>query len=284
MDRLTEDSIDRAISCFEDGLRSRKVLPSDFHTRNAHITCDRIIQLTAKASTARNLVHQIPKFWFNLDGLGQSSNLNAIEAGMTRVFCMQGAWRFYNWLLNVIPTAVDRISHTTCIDKLAQDVGITTERRQPAIFRSADYLPGLDILREYTMQAMPFRFDQRELVISNMSSILRHWLYFPTDKASLIQLSLIDIVTTKSPASILFLDLIWEMYKTPFSSIFKRWNPRTSKSKMNRFLTEFQKQFDSHSFATPGSMAFQKLELLGQIIQRWMNNDGIDYNVAGGVS
>jgi hypothetical protein len=285
LNRLTEDSIDHAIACFKDGLHSRRVLPCDFDSRNAHITCDRILRLTAKTSTAGALVCQIPSFWFNLDGLIHSSNLNLIEARLTRVFCIQGAWRFHNWLLCVIPTAVDRMSHTTWIDKLAQDVSITIEQGKSAIFCSADYLPGLDIPREYTIQATPFRFDQRERVISNMSSILRHWLHFPTDEASLIQLSLINIVASKLPASILFLDVIWEMYKTPFLTVFNnRWNVRTSKLKLNKSLTEFEKQFKSHSFATPGSMAYRKLEYLEKLIQLWINNDGINSNPAPMVS
>lgn len=281
LNQLTEESIDRAIACFKDGIHSRKVLPSDFDTRNAHLTCDRIIRLTTKMSIARTLIYQIPKFWFNLNGLIQSSNLNAIEAGMTRVFCIQGAWRFHKWLLRIVPAAVDHTSRTTWIDKLASDVSRATEQGRSVIFRSADYLPGLDIQREYTIQAMPFRFDQRDLVISNMSSILRHWLYFPTDEASLVQLSLIDIVANKSPMSILFLDAVWAMYKTPFSTIFNQWNARTSKPKMDRFLTEFEKRYNSHPFATPGSMAYQKLGLLGQIIQRWMD---MDHNLADIVS
>ena len=285
LNRLTEDSIDQAIACFKDGTRSRNVLPSDFDSRNAHITCDRILRLTEKTSTAGALVCQIPSFWFNLHGLIQSSNLNVIESKMTRVFCLQGAWRFHNWLLCIIPAAVDRMSpgRVAWIDKLALDISVTMERGKSAIFRSVDYLPGLDIQREYIIEAMPFRFDQRERIISNMSSILRHWLHFPADEASLIQLSLINIVTSKSPTSILFLDVIWDMYQTPFLTIFNnRWNVRTSKLKINLSLTEFEKQFKSHSFATPESMAYRKLEYLGKIIQWWINNDGtsIDSNPA----
>lgn len=285
LNRLTEDSIDLAIACFKDGLHSRKILPCDFDSRNAHITCDRILRLTAKTSTARALVCQIPSFWSNLNGLIQSSNLNMIESRMTRVFCMQGAWRFHHWLLLVVPAAVDRKSCTAWIDQLAQDVGIAIEQGKSVIFHSANYLPGLDIQREYTIQAMPFRYDQRERVISNMSSILRHWLHFPTDEASLIQLSLIDIVASKSPASILFLEVIWEMYSTPFSTVFNnRWNFRTSKSKIDISLIEFEKQFESHSFATPGSTTYQKLEYLEIIIQQWINNDSMDSNPSQMVS
>jgi hypothetical protein len=279
LNRLTEDSIDHAITCFKDGLQSRKVLPSNFDSRNAHITCNRILRLTEKTSTARTIVCQIPSFWFNLDGLIQSSNLNMIEAKMTRVFCMQGAWRFHNWLLCVVPAAVDKKSGTGWIDDLAQDVRTTMEQGKSGVFCSASYLPELEIQREYTIPATPFRYDQREHVISNLSSILRHWLHFPADEASLIQLSLINIVVSKSSTSILFLDVIWEMYKTPFWTVFNdRWNVRTGKSKIILSLREFEKQFKPHSFATPGSIAHQKLEYLENVIQWWINDDGIDHD------
>ena len=39
---------------------------------------------------------------------------------------------------------------------------------------------GLDIPRKYMVQATTFRFDQCDLIIATVSSILRHWLYFPT--------------------------------------------------------------------------------------------------------
>ena len=134
---------------------------------------------------------------------------------------MQGARHFHNWLLHVVPAAVERKSCTTWIDKLALDVGAAIERGQAVTFHSIDYLPRLDIPREYMVQATTFCFDQRDLIIATVSSILRHWLYFPTDDSSLVQLSLIDIVLSKSPSSILFLEAIWEMYKTPFSTVFK---------------------------------------------------------------
>ena len=140
---------------------------------------------------------------------------------MTHIFCMQGARHFHNWLLHIVPATVERKSCTTWIDKLALDVGAAIERGQAITFRSIDYLPRLNIPREYMVQATTFHFDQRDLIITTVSSILRHWLYFPTDDSSLVQLSLINIVLSKSPSSILFLEAIWEMYKTPFSTVFK---------------------------------------------------------------
>ena len=284
LNQLTESTIDHAIACFNDALLSREVLPRHFDTRNAHITCNRIMRMTQKTTTARALIYKIPDFWSNLNGLLQSSNLNAIEASITRVFCMQGARHFHNWLLYVVPAAVDRKSRTTWIDQLAQDVVYAIEQGQAVTFRSINYLPRLDIPREYTVQATAFRYDQRDVVISNMSSILRQWLYFPTDDSSLVQLSLIDIVLSKSPASVLFLEAIWEMYKTPFSTVFNlRWQSR-SKKKINDSLTAFQKQFDAHPFATPGSMAYCKLEYLGHLIQRWFKNDDLTTNPVDVVS
>ena len=206
---------------------------------------------------------------------------------MTRVFCMQGARHFHNWLLHVVPATVERKSCMTWIDKLALDVGAAIERGQAVTFRSIDYLPrldiprkyrGLDIPREYMVQATTFRFDQRDLIIATVSSILRHWLYFPTDDSSLIQLSLIDIVLSKSPSSILFLEAIWEMYKTPFSTVFKLGWHSQSKKKIDESLIAFQKRFDAHPFATPGSMAYRKLNYLEQLIQQWFKNDNLTTN------
>ena len=119
LNQLTESTIDHAITCFSDAFSSREVLPRHFDPHNAHITCNHIIQMTKKTSTARTLIYEIPNFWSNLNGLFQSSNLNAIEASMTHIFCMQGARHFHNWLLHVVPAAVERKSCMTWIDKLA---------------------------------------------------------------------------------------------------------------------------------------------------------------------
>jgi len=181
--------------------------------------------------------------------------------------------------------AVDRKSCTTWINQLAQDVDDAVKRGQAITFHSINYLPWLDIPCEYTVQAMTFRFDQHDIVISNVSSILRQWLYFPTDDSSLVQLSLIDIILSKSPASVLFLEAIWEMYKTPFSTVFnlQSWQSQ-SKKKINDSLTMFQKWFDAHPFVTPGSMAYRKLEYLGELIQQWFKNDDLITNPADVVS
>ena len=302
-----ESAIDHAITCFNNALLSHEVLPRHFDTRNAHITCNCIMRMTQKTSTTRTLIYKIPDFWSNLNGLLQSSNLNTIEASITRVFCMQGArhfynwllyvtpvavdcklrmtWHFHNWLLYVVPAAVDCKLRMTWIDQLAQDVDDAIERGQAVTFHSIDYLPQLDIPHEYTVQAMAFRFDQCDIVISNVSSILRQWLYFPTNDSSLVQLSLIDIMLSKSPASVLFLEAIWEMYKTPFLTVFnlRSWQSR-SKKKINDSLTVFQKQFNAHPFATPGSMEYRKLEYLGELIQRWFKNDDLITNPVDVVS
>ena len=86
---------------------------------------------------------------------------------------------------------------------------------------------------------------------------------------------------SKSPTSILFLE---EMYKTPFSTVFNLQWQSQSKKKINDSLTTFQKRFDAHPFATPGSMAYRKLEYLGQLIQRWFKNDDLTTNPVDVVS
>lgn len=164
----------------------------------------------------------IPKFWINLTGLGHSSNLNVIESCMTRVFCMQGALIFHRWLSTVIPAAVNSLSRNTWLDKLAWKVQQAIDQKQMATFNSADYLPNLAFHQVYSLKPMVFRYDATELIISVVSSIVRLWLGFPSDEFSLLQLSLIDVVTSKSLPSILFLDKLWEMYKSPFTTVFKQ--------------------------------------------------------------
>ena len=113
LNQLTESTIDHAIACFSDAFSSCEVLPRHFDPHNAHITYNCIIQMTKKMSTACTLIYKIPNFWSNLNSLFQSSNINAIEASMTRIFCMHGARHFHNWLLHIIPAAVERKSCTT---------------------------------------------------------------------------------------------------------------------------------------------------------------------------
>jgi hypothetical protein len=272
---LTDDSIDRAIACFRDGLHSRKVLNPHFDSQRAQLACHSILQMTERGSIAASLVCDIPKFWINLQGLVQSSNLNAMETTMTRVFCMQGALKFHFWLTDIIPAAISRISNPThkpklWIDKLATDVQSSIHNRASATFDSSQYLPKLAFPRVYKMERKPFKYKDPGLLDSVISSIIRCWLSFPEDQDSLAQLTLLDIVTSKSPISILFLDKIWEMYKTPFSTIFnKNWDVRRSKTKLTQALADFEEQFSLHSFATSGSLSYRKLEHLSKLIKEW---------------
>ena len=207
-----------------------------------------------------NNVYDIPKFWINLDGLKHSSNLNAIESCITRVYCMQGALSFHHWLVDIVQRAVGSTSRHTWIDKLAWDVQIAINGKQTTTFNSADYLPNLMFHREYTYKPS-FRYDQMELISSTVSSIVRLWLRFPSDQFSLLQLSLLDIVASNSPSSILLLDKVWEMYATPFATVFNVWNARMAKANIDKSLAEFQEQFYSHPFANTGSLEHRKLEL-----------------------
>jgi len=101
-------------SCFQDGIKSCAALPSDFDPRCAQLACSRIYRLTEKGSTAATSMYDIPKFWINLNGLVQNSNLNAMECCITRVFCMQGALIFHRWLSDVVLAAVNGLWCPKC--------------------------------------------------------------------------------------------------------------------------------------------------------------------------
>ena len=230
-----------------------------------------------------NNVYDIPKFWINLDGLKHSSNLNAIESCITRVYCMQGALSFHHWLVDIVQRAVGSPSRHTWIDKLAGDVQIAINGKQTTTFDSADYLPNLMFHREYTYKPS-FRYDQTELISSTVSSIVRLWLRFPSDQFSLLQLSLLDIVASNSPSSILFLDKVWEMYARPFATVFNVWNARMAKANIDKSLAEFQEQFHSHPFTDTGSLEHRKLEYLSQLILEWLKKNDLDTNMPMAVS
>ena len=281
---LTSESIDRSIFAFSEGIKSRTHLPVDFDPRRAQLACSRILKLMEKSSTNMNYVCSIPKFWINLNGLMHSSNLNIIESYITRAYCMQGALNFHLWLLDIVQSAVNNSSRQAWIQKLASDVEIAVNGREIVAFDSADYIPNLSFHRTYSYTPGPFRYDQTEIISTTISSILRLWLHFPSDQLSLIQLSLIDIVASKSPSSILFLDVIWEMYATPFSTVFNVWNGRTSKANVEKSLGKFQQQFESHPFATTSSLEYLKLEYLSNLITKWMEINNMDSGIPTTVS
>lgn len=285
LNALTDDSIDRAITSFQEGLHSRKANPIDFNSQRAQYTCYSILRKTERGSTAMATVCDIPKFWINLDGLVHSSNLNAIELTMTRVFCMQGALKFHYWLLDIIPAAIRRISKPghkpkLWIDKLASDVRSSLARGGGGTFLSSEYLPNLHIHSEYMAPSKPFQYDDTEQLTSILSTTLRWWLHFPTENDSIAQLTLLDILTSNSPTSILFLDKIWDVYKTPFSTVFKNnWDVHRSKRKLMKALEDIKKKFALHPFATTGSSSHSKLQYLSELINEWIQLNGVNANI-----
>ena len=228
-----------------------------------------------------NGIYEIPKFWINLNGLAHSSNLNIMECCITRVFCMQGALVFHHWLMDIIPVVVKRLSGNSWLDKLASNVLQAIRKRQITTFNSADYLPNLNFHRVYSLKRMAFRYDQTELIISVTSSIVRYWLQFPSDEFSLLQLSVIDIISSKSLPSVLFLDKVWDMYKSPFTTIFNKWTKKSSKTKMKNSLTKFEKDFSGHPFADNDSLEYNKLKYLSELIAEWMEGNDINLETAG---
>ena len=270
---LTEDSIDRAVSCFRDAIHTQRLLPHDFDPKQAQETCNRIIELTANGSFSTDDVHRIPKFWVNLEGLAHNSNLNALESCITCVFCMRSALRLHHWLLQIVPAAVERSSRNTWIDKLVWDVGSTMDLRKSMDFDSRKYLPNLKHPSTFSFTPGRFLYEKKEILTSIVSSIIRVRLQFPTDELSLVQLSVIDIICSRCPPSVIFLDKVWDSYKTPFATVFHKWDVRRSKSKIKRELKVFQETFISHPFATPGSLEHQKLKYLNRLIQDWMGNN-----------
>ena len=217
-------------------------------------------------------IRKIPSFWANLEGLAHSSNLNTVESCITRVYCMQGALNLHHWLLTVVPAAVEDPSRNSWINKLAWDVEAAMRANEGKEFDSRDYLPKLVRSSTYSYKPSKFKFDNSEIIISTVSSIIRVWLQFPADHLSLVQLSIIDIFHSKSRPSILFLDNVWETYKTPFSTVFRKWDVRRSKKKLDAELEAFKKKFSSHPFAISTSLEFQKLKYLDRLIKDWVKN------------
>jgi hypothetical protein len=273
---LTVESIDRAILAFSEGIKSGTALPDHFDPRQAQLACSRVLRLTEKTSIALNNVYDIPMFWINIDGLMHSSNLSIVESRITRAYCMQGALNFHLWLIDIVQNAIESSSYRTWIEKLASHVRIAVNQKNTVVFDSIEYLPKLKLHKIYTYTPGPFRYDQTEIVSTTLSSILRLWLHFPSDEFSLLQLSLINIVMSKSPSSVLLLDKIWEMYATPFSTVFNVWNARSSKKNIDKSLAEFRRQFESHPFATAGSLEHHKLEHLSKLFDEWMLNNSLD--------
>ena len=117
------------------------------------------------------------------------------------------------------------------------------------------------------------------------SSILRFWLHFPDEEDYLVRPTLLDIVTTNFPPSILFLDKIWEMYRTPFSTIFNNnWDVWRSNTKLSKGLADFKKEFGIYPFTITSSSSHDKLETLSELIYKWMQFSGVDSNTAEIVS
>jgi len=273
---LTEYSIDLAISCFQAGLVSRTALPSDFDPAHAQRICDRIIRLTANGSMATSVVTEIPKFWVNISGLSHASNLSAIESCITRVFCMQGALRLHHWLLETVSAIVESKSHgKSWIDKLIWDVELAIRGKCSATFESAKYIPKLAFHSTYSYTPNTRRVYSTEAITETVMSTVRQWLQFPSDETSLVQLLLIDIVRSQSPPSIVFLDQIWKMYSTPFSTVFNQWKDGRSKTKIEQALKVFGGKYSSHPFAQEGSLEYRKLLDLDQLINAWMEKNCI---------
>ena len=61
------------------------------------------------------------------------------------------------------------------------------------------------------------------------------------------------------------------MYTTPFSIVFNVWNARSSKVNIVKSLEELTQKFNSHPFATTGSLEYCKLEYLSDLIAKWMS-------------
>jgi hypothetical protein len=282
-----DESIDRATICFSEGIYSHKALISYFDPQRAQKTCHSILQMTRKGSTSTAMVSSIPKFWANLEALVQSSSLNLIESTITRVFCMQGVLKFHYWLLDIIPAAIRRISKPnheskTWIDRLVTDV--RSSLGTGATFHSSEYLE-LGFSYPYTTMPKSFKYDDTEQLTSVVSSILKKWLCFPADDDYLAKLTLLDIVVTKFPPSILFLDKIWEMYDTPFSTLFNNnWGMRRSKAKLVEALENFKDKISSHSFTIADSSSRRKLDSLSELINQWMRSTGVDSNTTEIVS
>ena len=186
---------------------------------------------------------------------------------------MRSALCLHHWLLDVVPPAVDRSSRNTWIDRLVMDVGIAMDGSKKVDFDSEAYIPGLNEPSTFSFTpGKRIRYEKNDLLVSSVSSIVRKWLRFPSDEQSLVQLSIIDIILSKCPPSVLFLDKVWETYQTPFATVFNSWKIRRSKSKIIAELKAFEDKFSSHSFATLSSSEHQKLKHLNGLIQVWMGN------------
>lgn len=131
------------------------------------------------------------------------------------------------------------------------------------------------------MGPQPFKYDDWDILTAIISSTIRLWLGFPADQDVLAQLTLLEVITSNSPSSILFLDTVWEMYNNPFATVFnKNWDMRRSRDKLSQALHTFGELFPSHPFAISDSLSYRKLQYLSELIQLWTKSAGVDSNAA----
>ena len=269
---------------FESAMKAHKILKNACSTTG--VLCASIISALDNQKEAIETATALSEFWKNVPDFETYVLFQAVEGRVSRALLMLSCCKAYQWVTSITTAAVKYRTNQNCwVYQLVKDVetewsyrNCDSQHPREATFHSQTYLPSLAspseakvILRRLGMR----EDDQKELkLIQTVSSIIETWLQFPTSKDNKqndkVRCSIISIITTYMPHSVLLLDAVWAMFVKPYQLLIHgRPKQRISSPHTATTLKLFDKTIRKHCLIDSSSIEHRLLAVLTEQMESW---------------
>lgn len=251
--------------------------------------CASVFQVVRENPLDPGTASSIGQFW---DRLAQMETVITLTNGSTRasqVMIMLSTWTMLDWIATTVERSFENLSpEGTWISKLLQAITLSiqqahghrqkfkrTSKNNPAVYtlKAVDYLPYLENAEDFTFTVPRLYLDPdrtKKSIRRLATDAIGHWLSFPLTPSVIAKCSLIGTLLECGSTAILFLDQVWQMFKSPFSIVIHGTpNQRLSSHHTASVLEEFHQQFLNHPVMDSSSNMYKLLSELNNLSVKW---------------
>ncbi len=222
LSNLTEESVERAIRIFKDGMQARAAPELyDASWPELYKAVDATNRAMRDSPTAARTLQLVKRAWPLVCAMDAHAKMDEVHAVIQRRFLMVTHHHLYRWVEQCMDVTLNGAWKASWFSKLmsATRSAIESGREGDTFqFCSDDYLPSLEPARTLTWahKGRVRGVTGRDTTLNACSEVIFHWLDVPTDaKHSCQNAFLSSIFSLPNAAEVILLDGVWETYNRP---------------------------------------------------------------------
>ena len=276
LDSINTYSLDKATAEFMHAtIMLKSSRPASTEARAAADLCKSMMSAVVNVPETSDTAKVVATTWKQIQTLNDHTAMSAVEIRMSRALIMWSSWSLFTWVQGMAHDSLTTGSYftgRTWVDRITNTVirilrsNILQETRPDWSLSSTDYLQNIPTAifnckhSKLSKHATNNEIGQHALDI--VTSAIRFWLNFPSDKIHLFQFTFIDTVINFGHYKLALLEEVWNVFQNPVKELLRGGQRRTKGMRMETIFAGFKERLIAHPISDIGSQQHACLQRL----------------------